>query len=738
MITQKIRSHLLIIAILIFANSLISLAGDSKEQLVKIGVATVEDGENRLLAITFENKNKWHTYWKNPGDAGLAVQTSFFSKGQEIKLQSLEWPAPQRYLESDTLVGYGFSGEYALFFKLDPVLANSNLTIKLKWLACKNICIPGKREIEGNLSNYQFTTKSKLDLNWSKNKLTTHLQKVPAKIDTHKNLELFLSRKKNSIILQLTYTLKNITKQQAKTLFKKKNLLTPFTIDPFGFRHEKLYHDGKSTLYGKANIEWEGEYEEPPLDLPTDGQFKKPYILKFIYIDPTSKTAKVIEQSFDTFIISSEKTIDQFYNTLAPITATKKETETTPSTAKEGDYSIWMLMLFAMLGGLILNIMPCVLPIISLKLFGMIRHRNMQRSKLIRHNLFYSLGVVSTFWVLAAVVMALKLSGEEVGWGFHLQSPQFVTIMAIVIFILSLNFFGLFEFITPGGKTLGSVDAKDNFSGDFMGGVLATILSTPCSAPFLGTALTFAFTTSIFNIFLMFTMIGIGLALPFIITGIFPQMIRFMPKPGNWMNHFKKFLGVTLLLTTVWLIDVLIALDSDRNIMILLAITFTLILAAFVYKKYLAKNKAKLIVVFILPLITSAILLTKIESRSSTIAMEISSDKSLKWIPWSKPRMQEFKQQEKLVFMDFTAKWCFTCKINEHVVINTDDFTNLTKKYDLQLLIGDWTNRNPKIGRWLKSQGVVGVPAYFIQKKDGTLINLGETITISEIEKHLR
>ena len=185
----------------------------------------------------------------------------------------------------------------------------------------------------------------------------------------------------------------------------------------------------------------------------------------------------------------------------------------------EKDYSTFLL--FGFIGGLILNIMPCVLPVISIKLFGLLSIREENPKKILKHNLAYTLGVLITFAVLGAIVIALQKAGDNVGWGFQLQSPRFVAIMIIFLFVFALNLFGLFEFRTPGGAKLGGLETKDSFTGDMMGGVLATILSTPCSAPFLGTALTFAFSAGSLQLFSVFFAIGLGLAFPFLLTGSF-------------------------------------------------------------------------------------------------------------------------------------------------------------------------------------------------------------------------
>ena len=245
--------------------------------------------------------------------------------------------------------------------------------------------------------------------------------------------------------------------------------------------------------------------------------------------------------------------------------------------------------------------MPCVLPVISLKLFALFNVRHRGHGAIAKHNLVYTLGVLTTFTILGVSVAALKYSGENVGWGFHLQSPHFIICMMIILLILSLNLFGLFEFKTPGGTILGDFRPRRGLSGDFLSGVLATLLSTPCTAPFLGTALTFAFLSSTATLFLVFIFIGLGLSFPFILTIFFPHLVHLLPRPGNWMEHFKKFLGLTLILSIVWLADVLGSLVNTGHISMKMNGAIVLLFFAFYLRKYITQKKRWQILAFTLP-----------------------------------------------------------------------------------------------------------------------------------------
>ena len=494
------------------------------------------------------------------------------------------------------------------------------------------------------------------------------------------------------------------------------------------------------------DIDWEGEFEDPPIELPKSGVCKKPWVFKFLIQNPLTGEVNYITKKIHSFSTTGIETKRAYYNTRMPF-KTKKMSEITQADKNKGEEIAYMVptsrnfifyLLFAFIGGFILNFMPCVLPVISIKLFGIIAHSKVDRKKLLKHNLLYSLGVISTFLALALSIVLLKMSGTTVGWGFQLQSPIFVSIMIGALFIFALNLFGLFEFGTPGGRKLGGMELKDNYMGDFLSGVLATILSTPCSAPFLGTALTFAFTSATINIFLIFTMIGLGLSFPFILTAIFPKTISFLPKPGEWMNTFKKFLGLSLLLTAIWLYDVFIHLINDHSLLIYFNLLLATIFFAIYFKEKITKKKIPNLFMWITLVAMTALFTVEFKRDFQTpITVQADGVTKIGELSWEKWTPQKMKQKGRLVFVDFTAKWCFTCKMNEKIVLQTKDFKKLIKEYDLSLIMADWTKHDPIIGNWLKEHGYAGVPAYFVLSPQGKLYPLGEVISISKIRKTL-
>jgi cytochrome c biogenesis protein CcdA len=668
--------------------------------------------QNKLV-LTINHDEGWHTYWKNPGDAGIP---SSFKFTKETK--AYEWPAPKKYLEAGDILTIGYGGVKHFFFDDIP----GEVGVKVGVLICKDVCIPGEADLKLGASE-SFVSNRKLSPYESKS-LEKEFLAIPEVAGLPQGFEFYLTRMKDEAKLTLHYSLKNITQP---TLPFELNFLTAFPQTPWGFKRESLYFK-EGTLYGKMDIEWDGEYQEPPLPLPVDGKFERPYELKFLLNLPGSQKVSIIVLNIENFSPSTP-TLDEFYKNLPPF---KKGLPA--ATKQEGASSILNFMLLAFLGGLILNLMPCVLPVISLKLFGLIKHKNLSQKKLLTHNLSYTGGVISTLMAFGGIIATIKAGGEEIGWGFQLQSPAFILVMMLIIFILSLNLFGLFEFVTPGGAKLGSAELKDGPWGDFFSGSLTTILSTPCSAPFLGTALTFAFTSSTVNIFLTFFFIGLGLSFPFLLTALIPSSLELLPRPGAWMEKLKYFLGLSLILTVIWLYDVFVSLVNFDLLSWRLNLLFVLWFFAFFFAQKISKNRISQFLIFSLPLMMTVLALKNLELRPSS-STEKSSELGKEWKEWSVEKLEKEKGQ--LVFMDFTAEWCLTCKVNKKLVLETEDFRKISKEYNLILLRADWTKRDDNITQFLKKYKVVGVPAYFIQKRNGEILHLGETISVSEVKKNL-
>jgi len=712
--------------------SLSIFAEDIPKNVMQMSMSPITIDGQTYLAANFKNYPHWHTYWINPGDAGLPIEATFKINGEEKVLDVKEWPIPKRFKEDGDIMTFGYEDEYTLFFPISQDLNDEKIEAHFKWLICKNICIPGEKHINGEIKDSAFITSDN-DFQVSMDEMKSRFSKLPQTKDIPSYFDISLVKQGENLVF--IYSLSKEVKEVPIT----SNIISVYPMLPFSFKRETLYKDSKNSLYGRYTMDWDGVYMDPEMPLPASGKFEKPFNFKFLFVDPVSNETYVISKSFSSYSSDINGQFESFFKILKPIQQIddKKEHNKAEESVSDGR-NIFYYLIMAFVGGLILNIMPCVLPVISLKLFSLIGHSNESKKSIFRHNIAYSVGVISTFFALAGVITVLKNTGEQIGWGFQLQSPSFVALMIVVIFIMALNMFGLFEFRTPGGSKLGSVELRDSFSGDFIGGVLATILSTPCSAPFLGTALTFAFSESTTTIFGIFFAIGLGLSSPFLLTAFFPALIKFLPRPGMWMDHVKKILGLTLVLTTIWLLDVFSALTDSS--LALLKINTGLVLIFFIF--YMRAKMTKKIFFSIALLIPTIILIYQAQATiisygesGSNMLNDKNRSSEITWHKWSEEKMNNNMRINKLTFIDFTAKWCITCKVNEKLVIDTDGFRKLMAENNVELMLGDWTKRDPQIGSWLKSQGFVGVPAYFVINKKGELVKLGETITLSEIKE---
>lgn len=393
--------------------------------------------------------------------------------------------------------------------------------------------------------------------------------------------------------------------------------------------------------------------------------------------------------------------------------------------AKTSPKSLWLALLLAFIGGAILNLMPCVLPVVILKANSLIRLRKTQG---IRRSLSFTiLGILSSFLGIAAVVILLRSLGQQVGWGFQFQSPTFVGFMIFVIFLFALNLFEVFEIQLPHAANSKMLQS----SGPFFEGVFATALATPCSAPFLGTALSYAFTQNWPVFMFFFLVMGLGLSLPYLILLTHPSFVKFLPRPGNWMITMKRWLAYSLLLAVLWLLYVLQKQAGILSILIMIGFSFFIFIGLREFRGGL--RWLILIVLLILGLWN----VEKFASSPLPSSANYSSENEAYRDSISEIELRElFKEDPRPIFLNVTADWCLTCKFNEYSVLKTDWFKNLIETQHMRFINVDWTKHNPSIGKFLESYGRAGIPFSMIVSPNKMDL-LPELLTRGLVEKRI-
>ena len=404
-----------------------------------------------------------------------------------------------------------------------------------------------------------------------------------------------------------------------------------------------------------------------------------------------------------------------------------------------GLFTLLQYLLFALVGGLLLNVMPCVLPVLSIRALNLVKQSTNSRSEIFKGSLFYTFGVLASLLILAAVVIALKLSGELVGWGFQFQNPAFVVFLIVVVFVFALSLFDVYVFQAPTMNGAVQRASRKGYVGSFFNGIIAVLLATPCTAPLLGTALGFAFSQPPYIIVSIFTMVGIGFALPFLLIGIKPALIHKLPKPGPWMNTFKELMGFVLLATVIYLLSILrFQISSEQMIQVLL---FLLILGFLLwgYGKTASptasrKRKWIILAVFIILSVSAAGRLLEFDSGPDTQKTATIREG---WEQFSAEKLKEYRQADTPVLVIFSAKWCTVCKLNEQTVLHTDQADRLFKAQDVEVLYGDYTNKDPVIEEWIRSYGRAGVPVYAYYPAGEEYTLLPEVLTFQILKKAL-
>ncbi len=629
----------------------------------------VVPGKPFTVGLLLRMAPHWHTYWKFSGDAGIPTELKW-KLPPGWKAGEIQWPIPLKTIDPGDIQTYGYQDEVLLMQEITPPARIDNSPVKLSadatWLVCEKICIPGNASLQLELpksttsasANTEIFTRFRrlLPQNWPESKVATANW-------TRTGSDLRLSVK--------SATLANYPRADFYPL-------------PEG-----------ETVVGHPKVESRSANE----------------VVFRVPIESASKDLSSI-QGLIVFGQSLDGPDRAAWQTPA---STIASASTAPSRG------IFTFLFFGFLGGIILNLMPCVLPVISLKIFGFIQQAGQSRQKILRSGIAFAGGIFAWFIGLALLLIALKAAGREITWGgFQFTNPYFVLALSVIVLVFALNLFGVFEISLPQGVTRGllSSTSGQHEAGSFFQGLFATVLATPCTAPFLGTALGFAFAQSPAIILLMFVAIAAGMSAPYLLLCAQPAWLRFLPKPGPWMLHVKQFMGFLLLATLLFLLYVVGAQRGLEGA--IWASCFLLVISiacwmkgAFVLPTASVAKRTVVLVFMLVLVVGSGIYFIGGKFHSANIA---SADSRLRgdWQAFTPERLQAELEQGHSVFVDFTAAWCLTCKFNEANVLETSAVREAFHRHAIVKLKADWTNGDPVITKLLQQFGRPGVPLYVL------------------------
>ena len=645
---------------------------------------SIQAGHPFWVALHLDLEKGWHSYWKNPGDAGMPTMVDW-NLPEGFKASPINWPVPHRFSQ-DSLVGFGYEDEALLLVEITPpqTLALDQpikLSADIRWLVCSDsTCLPGETHVE---STFAVTGEAPQVMNDSQPQFAKARSLLPQKNENIK------AQRKNDLI-QLTVS----------------------SINSDSITHAYFCPEENEIIDGTKEIVFSStDAQELTLALrdKTDQNTRLKGVLVLLSND---KRLDAIE--LDLPIQNDSNTAIG----LADAPAVKeKSTDLSVSDDNGFNGGFGMALVLAFVGGMILNLMPCVLPVLSFKILSFVKMAGQSRSLTFKHGMAFSWGVLASFWVLAGALLILQAYGRSVGWGFQLQEPIFVAILAALLFVFGLSLFGVMELGTSITAWAGNSQGRsESLTSSFLSGVLATAVATPCTGPFLGSAVGFAVTLSAPLALLIFSAIGIGMAFPYLLLSAFPSLLRFMPKPGNWMITFKEIMGFFMIATVLWLVWVFAAQTSNVALLLLLASFFFLSIGTWIYGKWGSPVKSRT-TRYISYTMTSLLLVVSAYTiwtasnmeDTTTSTTEIASN----WEEFNPQRIEELQKQGIPVFVDFTAKWCLICQTN-HMVLETDKVSKKLDQMGVVRMKADWTKRDNMIAGELRKFGRNSVPLYVL------------------------
>jgi thiol:disulfide interchange protein DsbD len=620
--------------------------------------STIAPNHDFLAGLHFVLDKGWHIYWINPGDAGEAPRVEW-QLPAGIVAGDLQFPVPQR-LPLGPLMDYGYKNEVLLPVPMradGSLRPGSTVTVPghLRFLVCSNVCIPGRADLGHTVAVAAQPG-------------APNPKTEPLFLAAENHLPRSLPSGATVSVTQTTtafVVLLNTGQRIASAEFFPfdQNIIAgaaPQKVEP-------LANGVRITLQRARG-------SRAPANL--DGVIKLP--------DGTA------------------------YQFTSAITAAAVPSRTS------GTSSLRFLRVLglAFLGGVILNLMPCVFPVLFIKGLSLVQSSGEERKRLRAHGAMYTLGILVSFWIIVAVLLLLRAGGSHLGWGFQFQSPYFVAVMALLFFFLGLSLAGQFEIGLSVTSVGGGLAGREGYAGSFFTGMLATVVATPCTAPFMGAAIGFALSQSIAVTFSVFTLLALGLAAPYVLLTLQPAWTRLLPRPGAWMEYLKQAVSIPIFLAVIWLVWVFGHVVSGDGVAALLAGMLVTTIAGWVLGHWPAKWVSTAVAVLLLMVAVALPGVAASQFRASGTANHAGAGDNFAWQPFSPHQLAADRAQSKPVFVDFSAAWCLSCQVNERVVLDHPDLEEAFRKRGVVMMRADWTNHDDSITEALQQLGRSGVPTY--------------------------
>jgi thiol:disulfide interchange protein DsbD len=664
------RLFRLIFALFLLAAGLPALAASNSADALHLHVELLVPGDNLYstdelndAGLYFKLEPGWHIYWKNAGDSGEPPHIRW-SLPKGITASPMQFPAPKR-LPLGPLMDFGYENEVLFPFsfhvddgaKAGPAILHA----KVDWLVCREVCIPGKAELEAQRDVY----RGLYDIG------------IPKVISLSQR---FFGMDSSKLLPAIPLSLP----AEFKATFQPAN-------EGFRLAVETGQRESAATFFPE---------DQDILDNPATQKF--------------TATAKglILELKKDANLASNPA---QLNGVLELSGGRAFELTALPGTVAAAPSLSWLLLLrtsgLAFLGGLLLNLMPCVFPVLFLKGLALVHSGHKELHKLRAHGLVYTAGILVSFWVLVGVLLGLRAAGATLGWGFQFQSPVFLALMAGLLFFLGLSLAGQFEIGLTLTSAGGSLAAKHGYAGSFFTGVLAVVVATPCTAPFMGAAIGYALASSAGVTFAVFTALALGLAAPYFALTLHPAWTRILPKPGAWMEVLRQAISVPIFATVIWLACVLAGAYGTGALLALLTSFLLIAIAGWFLGRWPAKrwtavvSAVILLGVFVLSVLAPKKLIVTSETFNATRQEGL-------WQPWSEEAVSRSLAAGQPVFVDFTASWCLSCQVNERVALGRPEVIQAFQSRNVVLMKADWTRHDETITQALAVLGRSGVPAY--------------------------